>query len=129
MDSLPDRFPLVRYLRLTIKSIVHCMFGQQNLSQKVKTRATRGTYQKLSAEKKTEIGKKAAECGASATLRFYSSKLPVWHCLRMRVYYYGDLNSRRTGQTTKFIQRNTFCDQSTKFKYREIKALYGMLHY
>ena len=52
---------------------VNRVLSQQNSS---KTRATQGTYQKLSAEKEAETGEKAAECGVSATLWFYSSKLP-----------------------------------------------------
>ena len=38
-------------------------------------KSSRGAYQKL-AEKKAEIGKRAAECRVAATLRFYASKLP-----------------------------------------------------
>ena len=41
-----------------------------------KKSATRGVYQKLSAEKKAEIGKRAAEHGVIATVRYYASKLP-----------------------------------------------------
>ena len=39
-------------------------------------RGSRGAYQKVSAEKKVEIGKRAAECGVAATIRFDASKLP-----------------------------------------------------
>ena len=41
-----------------------------------KKSATRGVYQKLSAEKKAEIGKRAAEHGVIATVQYYASKLP-----------------------------------------------------
>ena len=36
----------------------------------------RGTYLKMSSEKKAEIGKRAAEHGVLATVRYYASKLP-----------------------------------------------------
>ena len=35
-------------------------------------RGSRGAYQEVSAEKKAEIGKRAAECGVAATFRFYA---------------------------------------------------------
>ncbi len=38
--------------------------------------AKRGAYQRISAEKKAEIGKMASSFGVSATLRFYASRLP-----------------------------------------------------
>ncbi len=38
--------------------------------------AKRGTYMLISAQKKAEIGRKAAEYGVTATVRFYASKLP-----------------------------------------------------
>ena len=41
-----------------------------------KKTAKRGVYQKLSAEKKAEIGKRAAEHGVIGTVRYYTSKLP-----------------------------------------------------
>ena len=44
-------------------------------SSKKPSRAT-GAYQKLSADKKAEIGKKAAETRVSATVRYYASKIP-----------------------------------------------------
>ena len=62
---------------------------QGTLAQEVPTRAisaantevafntsasTRGTY--LSSEKKAEIGKRAAEYGELATVRYYASRLP-----------------------------------------------------
>ena len=40
-------------------------------------KVVRGTYLKLSAEKKAEIGQRAAEHGVLATVRFYATKLPV----------------------------------------------------
>jgi len=36
---------------------------------------TRGTYLKMSFEKKAEIGKRAAEHGVLATVRYYTSRL------------------------------------------------------
>ena len=41
------------------------------------TKAVRGTYLKISAEKKAEIGQHAAEHGVLATVRYYATKLPV----------------------------------------------------
>jgi len=38
--------------------------------------STRGTYLKMSSEKKAEIGKQAAEHGVLATVRYYASRLP-----------------------------------------------------
>jgi len=38
--------------------------------------STRGTYLKMSSEKKAEIGKRAAEHGVLATVRYYASRLP-----------------------------------------------------
>ena len=38
--------------------------------------AVRGAYLKMSAEKKAEIGKRAAEHGVLATVHYYASKLP-----------------------------------------------------
>ena len=40
-------------------------------------KAVRGTYLKISAEKKAEIGQRAAEHGVLATVRYYATKLPV----------------------------------------------------
>ena len=37
----------------------------------------RGTYLKMSAEKKAEIGRRAAEHGVLATVRYYATRLPV----------------------------------------------------
>ena len=39
--------------------------------------STRRTYPKMSSEKKAEIGKRAAEHGVLATLRYYASRLNV----------------------------------------------------
>ena len=36
----------------------------------------RGSYQKLTAEKRAEIGRRAAEHGVVSTVRYYTSKLP-----------------------------------------------------
>ena len=41
-----------------------------------KKATTRGVYQKLSAGKNAEIGKRAPEHGVIATVRYYASKLP-----------------------------------------------------
>ena len=38
--------------------------------------STRGTYLKMSSEKKAEIGKRAAEHGVLATAHYYTSRLP-----------------------------------------------------
>ena len=40
-------------------------------------KAVRGTYLKISAEKKAEVGQRAAEHGVLATVRYYATKLPV----------------------------------------------------
>ena len=40
-------------------------------------KAVRGTYLKISAEKKAEIRQRAAEHGVLATVRYYATKLPV----------------------------------------------------
>ena len=40
-------------------------------------KTVRGTYLKISAEKKAEIGQRAAEHGVLATVRYYAAKLPV----------------------------------------------------
>jgi len=48
-----------------------------NVSLDSNKKATkRGVYQKLSAEKKAEIGKRAAEHGVTVTVQYYASKLP-----------------------------------------------------
>ena len=39
--------------------------------------STRGMYLKMSSEKKAEIGKRAAEHGVLATVRYYASRLPA----------------------------------------------------
>ena len=41
------------------------------------TKAVRGTYLKISAEKKTEIGQRAAEHRVLATVQYYATKLLV----------------------------------------------------
>ena len=46
------------------------------LSTSKKPSRARRAYQKLSADKKAEIGEKAAETGVSATVRYYASKIP-----------------------------------------------------
>ncbi len=40
-------------------------------------KAVRGTYLKISAEKKAEIGQRAAEHGVLATVQYYATRLPV----------------------------------------------------
>ncbi len=40
-------------------------------------KAVRGTYLKISAEKKAEIGQRAVEHGVLATVRYYATRLPV----------------------------------------------------
>ena len=40
-------------------------------------KAVRGMYLKISAEKKAEIGQRAAEHGVLAMVRYYAMKLPV----------------------------------------------------
>ena len=39
--------------------------------------STRGMYLRMSSEKKAEIGKRAAEHGVLATVRYYASRLPA----------------------------------------------------
>jgi len=80
-----------------------------------KKAAKRGVYQKLSAEKKAEIGKRAAEHGVIATVRYYASKLPEPEKI-----------CGRANGTAKFIQQKLCRQLSAKFKFREIKALYGI---
>ena len=40
--------------------------------------STRGTYLKMSSEKKVEIGKRAAEHGVLATVRYYAHRLQLF---------------------------------------------------
>ncbi len=40
-------------------------------------KAVRGTYLKIGAEKKAEIGQRAAEHGVLVTVRYYATRLPV----------------------------------------------------
>ena len=64
VDSFRGRFPLVRYRPQTTGS-------NDVLSRWPDAgKSSQGAYQKLSAEKKAEVGKRAAECGVAATLRF-----------------------------------------------------------
>ncbi len=45
---------------------------------------TRGPYGKVSAERKAEIGRRAAEHGIASTVYFYAGKLPeTLFCLRV----------------------------------------------
>ena len=46
------------------------------------TKAVRGTYLKISAEKKAKIGQRAAEYGVLATVQYYAEKLPVTSGIR-----------------------------------------------
>jgi len=47
------------------------------------TKAVRGMYLKISAEKKAEIGQRAAEHGVLATVQYYATKL-----LAISIYYW-----------------------------------------
>ena len=60
------------------------------------TKVVRGTYLKISAEKKAKIGQHAAEHGVLVTVRYYATKLPVPlvnmvttdHCFNFDYYWY-----------------------------------------
>ena len=74
-SQLPDpNGPLARVVPSSAISVAN---ESVNVSlESNKKSATRGVYQKLSAEKKAEIGKRAAEHGVITTVRYYASKLP-----------------------------------------------------
>ena len=74
-SKLPDpNGPLARAVPSSAISVAN---ESVNVSlESNKKAANRGVYQKLSAEKKAEIGKRAAEHGVMGTVRYYTSKLP-----------------------------------------------------
>ena len=40
---------------------------------------TRGTYSFLTSAQKYEVGKRAAEHGVTATIRYYGKSIQIWH--------------------------------------------------
>ena len=49
-------------------------------------KAVRGTYLKISAEKKAKIGRRAAEHGVLTTFLYYATKLPIIRLADWKTY-------------------------------------------
>ena len=78
-SQLPDpNSPLARAIPSSAISVAN---ESVNVSlESNKKAAKRGVYQKLSTEKKAEIGKRAAEHGVIATVQYYASTPPSCFC-------------------------------------------------
>jgi len=115
-SQLPDpNGPLVRAVHSSAISVAN---ESVNVSlESNKKAAKRGVYQKQSAEKKAEIGKRAAVCGRGSTA--YAHAYTMKHTVGVAVW---ERTCGRTNGTAKFIQRKLCRQLSAKLRRYTVLA-------